>query len=332
MVNVFGEWDGDVVFAYPDLQISVDDGRSEIYPDENLTYHIVVTNVGEAAASDAKVSFDLPSGASSSDQSSWDIPTLEPGSSQEFVVGAKSTSVSPLAPSPMTASAQVSTETEENEKTNNSAQDETTLVPKTPHATITEIADSGDDFDTKLSISRTTSSSGSVRPGELVKHSIIVKNKSDVPLYGVVLKDDVSDALGNKLGAYQWQLGDMDVDDALLVEYESITNASASSVALKYEASAKGEDPYEDEVESRGVSLFLTFLGAAAYAADNNFPGAINNETILDNPLKETVLGEMQEKDFRLPLWIWILSAIAYFLALNWSLFPNKKQMSGLRH
>jgi len=333
MVNVFGEWDGDVVFAYPDLQISVDDGKSEIYPDENLTYHIVVTNIGKAAASDAQVSFDAPSGvSSSSNQSSWDIPTLEPGSSQEFAVEAKSTSVSPLAPSLMTASAQVSTKTEEKEKTNNSAQDETTLIPDTPHATITEIADSGDDFDTKLSISRTTSSSGSVVPGELVKHSIIVKNKSNVPLYGVVLEDEVSDATGNKLGTYRWQLGDMDTDDALLVEYESITNASASSIALQYEASAKGEDPSENEVESRSVSLFLTFFGAAAYAADNNFPGATNNETILDNPLQEAVLGEMQEKNFRLPLWIWILAAIAYFLALNWSLFPNKKQLSGFRH
>jgi hypothetical protein len=129
------------------------------------------------------------------------------------------------------------------------------------------------------------------------------------------------DQTGNKLGTYNWTLGDMEEGDTLLIQYDIASNGPENSTTLTYSASAKGEDPSENEVESRKVSLSLRFLGGIAYAADSSVLGDENSQQAAE----PYVLGETSENPDNFPYWIWILSALAYFLAINWALFPKNK-------
>lgn len=326
MVNIFGKWDGNLVFAYPDLKISIDDGKDEVYPAEKIDYNITVTNIGQATANKTHISYIVPEDLSLlSGLSSWDIASLDPGSSQEFTVSTQAKAISPSQPKKIIAIVSVDTETKEKEKTNNSAQDETALL-SLPNASITPFYSEYDlnDYDSKLSISRTVSPSEVVSPGKIVKHSIVVKNRSDFSLYNVVLKDKVTDVDGNKLGTYEWPLGDMGKNDALLIEYEIIGNTPSASTTLTYEASAKGEDQLEHKIKSRKISLLINFLGGTAYAANSN-SGEIKSETSL--PILETgsVLGEMTENKEGLPFWIWILSIAILLLLISLFLLLNKR-------
>lgn len=315
MLNIFGEWKGDLVFAYPDLEVSIDDGRNIMYPSQEFSYEITVRNNGKAAAHGIKALLKLPEGVLLvSGSPSQEMGSLAPGEEKEFSLAAKSAKKSPSRSRKMISSVSVSTETAEKELLNNSDTDETALL-----------AVDDDDYDTKLSISRTVSENdGTVSSGKILHHSIVVRNKSDVQLYDVVLEDDVLDEGGNRITTYNWFLGNMEEDDALLIEYDIISNAPENSTVLIYRASARGEDPSDKEVRSRRVSLSLKFLGGTAYAADENFDEEIGSESMVPEA-NASVLGEISENSRKFPSWIWIASALAYFLAISWALFPNNK-------
>jgi len=327
IVNIMGQWDGNVIFAYPDLTISIDDGLSETYPDQNINYNVTVTNIGYASSEDTTVNIDLPENlTSSSGRTSWNMGALARGETKTFSFQTKTQSLSPEKPTTMKVTAMASTNTTEKQTENNISKDETTLMPLIQPSIVQLPQDYDYDFDTGLSVKRSSSSSGAVHSGEIVHQEIIVHNKSEVPLYNVIAKDKVNDSQGNNLGSYEWALGNMNKGDKLLISYNILISTTSQSVVYSYEAAAKGDDPFEHQVESNKARSILAILATPAYAYGDE---TVQSNEILSSLPENYVLGETmgdESKTLSPPSWIWILAAIAYFLAINWSFFPKKKR------
>lgn len=64
LINVFGSWKGNLVFAYPDLQVVLSADRSAVSPGEELTYRLDFENIGLDFAADAQIEVPLPAGLS----------------------------------------------------------------------------------------------------------------------------------------------------------------------------------------------------------------------------------------------------------------------------
>lgn len=329
IVNVFGSWKGNLEFAYPDLAIDFSDNKNDAAPGETVEFLVNVQNNGEAPCDDAKIMISLPdeieylsdtSGTRPVSQNGgliWNLPGIENNGSASFKVKAKITET--LAPGNyiITSAAGVTTSTKEVELGNNSTSDTTKV------SVLNLLEGSGlenNNLNTHLSITRSVDKSGRLNPGELVKHTFFITNKSDVPLYNVVLEDIMKDENGADLTIYQWEIGDMQKGQKIMVDYTLQVNNIGRPVTFVYEAQARGEDPNEDEVESRKVGSLLTILGfvnsAQAFEAP---PTEIAGAEAASLP--ETIQSAAQNS---LPLWIFLAALAAYYLAINWSLARNK--------
>jgi len=60
IINLFGTWTGDLIFAYPDLTINVSDDHDDVQFGDTVTYTVQYNNVGYEEAEDANVQINLP--------------------------------------------------------------------------------------------------------------------------------------------------------------------------------------------------------------------------------------------------------------------------------
>lgn len=340
VVNVFGSWEGDVEFAYPDLEISIDDGEKEAANGDELDYEITVKNKGLADAENAFVSLSLDGEASytssskktkvSSGKYAWELPGLAPEESVSFSVKARVKDSLVEDVSEIVAATQVETETEEKEMGNNSDEDSTmAFTSETEESVYVDYHD----YEVDLDIERQRTINQPIRSGDIIYHAIIVENDSEVPLYDVKVKDLMQTQGGVKLISYEWEVGDLDVGDEILVEYQLLINGGATPGDYEFVASAKGDDPFDDEEVRSGK----------ARLAMNIFGGGLGLEYIAEGGVEEPftliptaqavgpdnlVLGAASDALLTcngLPLWIWFAGLAAYGLAINWALFPSRK-------
>lgn len=84
MLNLFDNFEGDVVIARPDLIVQAAPGNVQLQPGQSVTIEIVVGNAGQSAAQGITAQINLPSFISSSAGSSWNIARLETGQAQKL--------------------------------------------------------------------------------------------------------------------------------------------------------------------------------------------------------------------------------------------------------
>lgn len=310
VVNNMGNWQGDVEFAYPDLSISITDGKEKADFGEKLDYSVRIKNIGRAACQETHVSAKV-----GVEDKNWEIPALGAGEEKEF-------SFSLTAPNfsdEMEASALVQTQTEEKILENNSAQDQTFVrAGRSGHF------DYNDEDENKISISRSSTALGDLRPGDHLKNSILLENSGETDVSGVVLRDTMLGEDGQAAVFYEWPIGDMKEGTKIRVEYEMVVNNPGRSFKIAYEAQAYGETEEGEEVESRKVRDAFTIFGFVlpAQAAEEEVLSSAYDEEAFPRQILGT---EITELDKKLPILFWILAAISYALAINWAYFPIKK-------
>ena len=253
--NILGNWVGNLVVAYPDLEVSVSDGLSEITPGSQSQYTVVVTNLGAAWAREvyANLSFQgeyLPGDGFSG---GWDVGNLGPGENRSYQVTG---TVSPTALSgtEILASAQVENHETEESNTNNTASDSTIIVlpPSEP--------ESGTGTGTKdtrlptLAVSVWHNVNEFVYPGDTVLASITVANQSsftahDVRVFGQLSNDHPMPPI-----PMSWNLGNLRAGERVKIEFAIGLINNVPEGAYHLSAEAKGRSEASDESSSGVVT------------------------------------------------------------------------------
>jgi len=311
--NNFGTWRGNLIFAYPDLTVSIDDGHDTAMPGDSLTYHVSIVNGGLAEADGVRFSLDLPEGFSGS----ADVPeTLGPGESFSFdVPGTVGDLPSGTA---LVASASVKTDTVEKHRENKSASDDTTVFVAQKENVVATTTDD----ETSLRLKRSTESPSTIRDGGNVTYKIVVRNDGKKELSGVIVSDRISDPHGTELASFFWPVGTLGAGEGAIIEYS--VNVPSGSDQGEYAASARasGDSDGKDVKSKKAFAGFTVLGGAVAYASE--VPGS-PADTSSDIPagVMPEALGVMAESDRTLPIWMLLFSGVAYYLFINWSFFPN---------
>ena len=97
MVNVLGSWTGSVIFAYPDVAVSLNKNFDQAIPGDIVTYTITYQNQGYEEAQDVEIKLNLPQGVSFEsdnsgfvfDGSVWKVGVVRPSESKSFNLTAK---------------------------------------------------------------------------------------------------------------------------------------------------------------------------------------------------------------------------------------------------
>jgi len=318
MINILGEWTGNLEFAYPDLQVSISDGKNSAEAGDTLVYQIKYKNAGKADAENVQLKAAFSNYVSGDDQT-WDIGSLAAGQEGAYEVSVKIADPMPAGKSVLESAAGIATATREVEGTNNTAVDYTDVVYDL-------VDDSGNDevdFDPGLRIRRNGAGGQVLYPGNIIHHEIIVENSGDGPIMDIEVKDKVADAAGNHLTTLTWQAGDLKQGKSLMITYDLLINSSIPPGSYAYSATAQGEDYFGDSVESKKANLVLAIgrlLGGTALASTEP-------EAAAATEVRAAVLGEEFPVERGFPLWVWMLAAMAYYLAINWSLFPKKVKL-----
>jgi len=323
-VNVLGLWEGDLVFAYPDLEISIDDGNEELKAGNELDYNIVLKNIGKARADNVAIQASIKEEGSegSAGKYFWSFESLGPGEEKKVSLSYQSG----LLEGEIQAMVNVISKTKEINLENNQDTDLTKIYFNYDKA---PVENEHNDFEDSLKVKRLKLDGTEFKSGDLIYHWITVENNGQVPLYDIEVKDRVN-IDGYKIVDYIWPLGDMNPGDKLLVEYQLLVNPTSNSGYYEYIASAQGSDHDEKKVRSNKTSTAVYLLGGywGAYGSENEQDGnpfeVVSTAQAFDQN-KPAVLGALSYCG-NLPLWIWISAFVSYFLAINWSLFPSAQE------
>jgi len=278
LVNVMGSWKGDTVFAYPDLTISIDDGKDQVDPSEEINYTVSYKNIGKAACDKTNVTITLPPYVHSDNNLSYSLPGLKPGEEKSFIISAVSSNDLPEGNTNLETLAGISTGTKEVKLDNNAAKDTTVAFYAAPtDLPISDDSYSPADFagldnqetpdnlaenyqmNSALTLTREVKDK-TVRAGDIVDYSIFVENTGDVDLHGVVVSDEIKNKSG-VVGSYSWKLGDVKTGKKFKIQYKLAINQWAPSGTYTSIASAYGSDPEENKVSAKEVRQKVSVLG-----------------------------------------------------------------------
>jgi len=297
IVNIMGKWEGDTVFAYPDLSISIDSNKDKVGPGENVTYTVKYENIGKADCKQTEVMVSLPAELNYSSASKslsqnaegliLNLPGVKSGEGGSFTVTTKVDEGVSQTLSAVESAAGIKTETSEKELGNNYAtavtgldftfqqaffdNDEGHEVDKiagdgegntgegnTGEGTEEALALEDKELNSKIKITRKVKVEENENAPASVKHYIYVENTGDDTVYGIIVTDKIKNGIG-KLASYQWEAGDLLKGEKVRVKYELAVNPIAGE--YKSTASAYGYDDNGKKVKAKAVSQKFTING-----------------------------------------------------------------------
>lgn len=340
LANILNGWSGNVIFAYPDTQISISGGSAETTPGVVLEYSVNYQNLGYDAAEGVNVLFELPQGTIFLGDSSgitpqvsgqtytWSLGTLGQGEAGDFGVRVQVdpnfSFTEPVSFWPklipevqaaeseksvtIVASAWIATSDPESDLSNNSSSLETIVYSPSPTST----SENTDPRLPKLEISAKNNVNVFVFPGDIVTFEITVKNTSDVPSYKTRLSQRLYNGVPGDFGTAEFDLGTIKPGESgkLIFGMKLANDGLLPTGPYHTIAQAFGKAPNGTDVSSNTSRTdFEIREGGQAFAA-------------IEVKAKEEVLGEQtnscpRPKEDILPYVLLLMLSAAYLT--NWT-------------
>jgi uncharacterized repeat protein (TIGR01451 family) len=237
IVNIFGDWGGDMAFGRPDLWVgsTADLSDGTIHPGDKVALTYTVTNNGDAPATNVTLaaSFDSPlanfvdSAGAIVPQRTIQIGQLAPGESRSVTALAEIDDDLPSGGAALTGSAVVQGRETDNNQLDNT--DYLTLVSARrgmgsvvhpPHVTPLEPLDQiPENIEPPvLSINKQVLGSNKILAGSEVDYEVTVTNDGG-PAEDAVLTDVLRLPNGDDLTTQTWQLGTIQADEEIVIDY-----------------------------------------------------------------------------------------------------------------
>lgn len=303
--NVLGSWVGDLVVAYPDLEVGVTDGLDSITPGSSDEFTVTLTNKGDASANGVLLNLSFLGEFTPSAPSSWEIGSLGVGESKTYKAQG---TVSPtaLANTSIGAMATVTSSDTEEGVDNNSASDTTNIVLPEPGPKDTRLPN--------LQISVWNNVNDFVYPGDTVLASITVANQSPYVARDVRVGGSLSNDHPMPPIPMEWKLGDLKPGERVKIEFEIGLIQGLPGGAYHLSAEAKGRSEAGDESSSGWVTS--NFLVRLRQLIETLTPTVLASE---ETPTSGQILGTADvlpiDKKKYLP-YIFALSVLLYICLL----------------
>lgn len=347
-LNIFGNWKGNLIFAYPDVSVEVSADRSEYEVGQTINHQVTIKNEGRIEAKDVKIVFSVQgeTGNPAQAQYDWMIGELVPGESRTFT--AQTLAINDVengSSNAIVANAQADTSTNEKVLNNNHADSKVSVKSKNLAVLDEDGADNAllaqplvtkqaklnyENTDSEMMVSRIITNKKNFFSGELIEHEILIENTGEEVIYEIELKDKLLFQDETMQARYIWPIGGLKKGEAVKVIYQVLINDTAQLGNYACSAYAKGIDRWGDEVRSNKSQT--EFLIAGNYYGNSIFqdmevPGDSQGFELISSaqaaePQLPVVLGASNTCQ-PLPLWVWFAVLVSYGVALNWALFSK---------
>ncbi len=313
IVNNAGNWTGNLIFGYPDLEINLSADKDDLQPGENLIYTINYKNIGQAKCKDVDLILALPDDLIFQSESAgelnhdgnqyyWSVEGLKPGEEKTFSVAVFLDPETAQDITTLESMAGLKTSTQEKNLANNYEIEKTDLI-FIPNSQVNE----WELPEEKTEISVERFEEASAQAGSVSNHSIVVENSGKETIYNLEVKEKIKNPLGEEMAEFVWPIAQLEEGQKATIEYQLYIDPATILGNYKYTASARGMDYYGREVKSGKVSKIVAFFNGAPEQifAENN-GGQVEEIPIIDvseNYLPEVLGATSENKN----MWQWLL-------------------------
>lgn len=275
ILNILGNWFGDLNVAYPDLQVSLTDNKDSTTAGSSQKYIVSVSNQGKAKIKGIDTDFTVSSDVVNFSEINRHIAQLAPGESYSYEIdGVISSTV--LVNTQNNASVSVSSAEEELSKANNIAFDTTLILSSSESEKDKRTPD--------LKIDVWNNVNEFVYPGDTVLARIIVVNQSPFIAHDVKVDGSLSNDYPMSAIPMDWDLGDLKPGEKIEIDFSIGLIEELPAGEYYISAQAKGKSENGDEISTNWVSSsFLIKL--------KDYAGSLGSEVLADNLESEEVLG-----------------------------------------
>jgi hypothetical protein len=258
IINILGNWGGNIIAAYPELRVSVTDNQDTVYPGGAENYTVTITNAGHAIANGVNLNFNFP-GLVIPDgpiNTFWNLGNLNPGQTQTFNLAGHVSDSAPIGTDLLASATGSTTDTQDSSNGDTGTDTTNVILP----------ADPGPNTQTPSLETDIWDSVGAfIYPGDTFWATITVHNNSSVFARSLVVNGGIKDPDGKIIAPLSWQVGDIKPSGKVKISFN--VTIPKDSVAGKYifEASATGKSESGDSSTSNlAQSDFLVELPAGA--------------------------------------------------------------------
>lgn len=234
IVNIFGDWNGNVSFGQPDLWVGTTiDVHGGALPDSHPDYHFTVANRGDADATNVKLRarankpFLSFNGRDVGGEDEWDLGTIPAGTSVEVVyaadVGSSRSFPSYGEHEVVTTATVVARETDNNNSDNT---DIIGLAVQNPRRAPRRAA-LPYTSDPVLTVEKSVVGSTSLYQGEMTGYKVVINNRGG-QAYHSVLTDTLKNEAGEVINEQTWELGTIEPNEEITITYETVFGASTT--------------------------------------------------------------------------------------------------------
>ncbi|KKQ60940.1 MAG: putative secreted protein, periplasmic copper-binding protein (NosD) family [Parcubacteria group bacterium GW2011_GWE2_38_18] len=278
LINVFGNWKGNLAFGKPDLWITQSNlDKKSLSKGETITYTILYGNKGDSSATDAKLKCNLDARlAFTSDANNlqtvdnvmtWSLGKIPPNTqgSITYTVFAKDL---PAGEVQSTSKLNISATESDRDLSNNSLDSLLNLKGgQNSSGGSSSGSSSGGGGGSSapranLAVLKTNDTKGAVHPGDIVNYKITIKNTGNSPLDNVKVADAISNINdGQELGQNIWDLGAIQAGEEINIDYALEIKDNIKSGIYINQATVKGYDQYQKK--------FVSALASSKIKIDN---------------------------------------------------------------
>jgi hypothetical protein len=284
IVNIFGDFNGNIAFGRPDLWIGA---RTEISSPptsgSELVYTFTIMNNGDAPVTDIAL-FDtvdlsyfeilessLPYATTTSEQLLWNIGKLTPGASKELTLKVRIKDVAPgtILTHELTVRGK---ETDNNTVDNKERISISTYVPPSVGGSSGTTDNSPISLNGNQNTTSTTTSTKQLLPLEIIRSTatttiptadtksaqeITIKNPNTESLPAVILKDTLRDPSGNVIHNEEWDLGTILPNEEINLGYDIAFSENATSGTYILSSTVSRPNTVDTVFQANGM-IFLS--------------------------------------------------------------------------
>lgn len=240
IVNVFGDWEGNLAFGQPDLWVGVqaDVSDNPLVAGSSITYHITLTNHGTADATDVQLqTADSDPGLVNGGGVSWNIPDVTAGATMQFTYTENVADDLPFGGQSQFTETVSATEHEDDANQGDNSDSISFLVngPGTGSVGTQRIS--------HLVLSEMNNAPGTIAPGTQVTYKLYVSDADAAgPASDVRVHETLYDPYGTILATSTWAIGDINPGNKFLIKYDADFPSSTKSGWYTSYASVDGVD------------------------------------------------------------------------------------------